>query len=134
MAIPTALRYIRLKTAGQGDLAFGILYNDGMVLALECEREGEYALVTGASLLTRGITFTALPIGGSDPLMSVAAPCSLKSSNPAAANLPAILFKSKVFFREPGGAGRAVDVHCSQLVEAGANIISRNGPNGFRWG
>lgn len=128
-----ALRYIKMTRAGRADVALGILYSDGMVLALEPEASADYGLLTGASLLRQGATFTAIPAGSGNPFASLVAPCSLKYPN-TAAPVSALLFKDKVFLRDPNNAGRALALPISVLVEGGVNIISRNGPDGIRWG
>lgn len=134
----TALRFILIRASGRSDdFAPGILYNDGMVLGLELENGGECRLVTGASLLSRGATFTNIAVGAfmPRPFSSLVQACTIVG--PGREFVPAIYYAdsrsgvSNYFFRNP--SNEATKRSATTLLNQGCIIASRQA-RGYAWG
>jgi hypothetical protein len=125
-----ALRFILVRR--KQDFGCGILYNDGMVLALEFERGGETGLVTGAYLLNRGCTFTAVPADGNLPFPVSVAVQACTIIGPDGVVVPAIYYAGSYFFRSPV-TNAATKRDASTLLAEGCIVASRRA-RGYAWG
>jgi hypothetical protein len=131
----TALRFILIRdnSGRTDDRAPGILYNDGMVLGLELEGDGFVALVPGASLLSRGKTFTNIA-PNSFPFGAAVQACTIVGQQGEIVRAMYYVNSSGVgnyFFRNPNN--EATKRNASTLLNHGAIIASRQA-RGYAWG
>jgi hypothetical protein len=137
MAAPLSLQpisFIKITRAGLTDFAVGILYRDGMVLAMDAG-ETDFALVPARDLIARGSTLTKIPKGFGTGVNGLNAATVVSPEVPY--QVPVIRFDNYVYMRASAGLGGDATVarraSIGIILSDGAVLASRLAP-GFGWG
>lgn len=134
---PAAVRPISfISITSPSNRAYGILYQDGMVLGCDGERfDDRCALITGSSLLSRGATFAKIGVNQNSPNPFVT-PCTYLP-NGASYIISALLCGNKIWWRyntpNPATGATAGYVDLATALNNGGTVYSRR-ISGYTWG